>query len=214
MGGRAQAGRTRPRLMYSGCPDSRGAFIFDARDSAGSRIGPRSSWRVPDRQIRPCSDGQSCPTRRMCTSHENARLTPGLRRTPGLTEDRAGRSVDRHDNELGIAAGGAHLDGFADGSANERPADRRHVRDPAGRRIGLGWPDQLVDGHVVGRLGIGDRDPRAKTDLASRVARRCFYDGRVAQERLDRLDPALQERLLLARGAVVGVLLEVAELLG
>ena len=39
-------------------------------------------------------------------------------------------------------------------------------------------------------------------------------DDRRAKPRLDRLDPALEERLLLAGGVVLGVLLEVAVLLG
>ena len=56
-----------------------------------------------------------------------------------------------------------------------------------------------------------ERHDRAEAD--PRPGHRRLDDDRRPKARLDRLDPALQERLLLARGVVVGVLLEVAELL-
>ncbi len=57
-----------------------------------------------------------------------------------------------------------------------------------------------------------DGHDRAEPDARSGGGR--LDDDGVAELRLDGLDPALQERLLLARGRVVRVLLEVAELLG
>ena len=76
-------------------------------------------------------------------------------------------------------------------------------------RVGLVGADDRVDDRLA---VVVEGHDRPETD--PRAGRRRFDDDRRAEARLDRLDPALEERLLLAGGVVLGVLLEVAVLLG
>ena len=79
---------------------------------------------------------------------------------------------------------------------------------PARRVRFVGADDRVGDGLAV----VVDGHHRPEPD--PRAGRRRLDDDRRPQPGLDRLDPPLEERLLLAGGVVLGVLLEVAVLLG
>ena len=120
-----------------------------------------------------------------------------------------GRSADLQDRVAALA--GRRLDHHlvARVVADERAADRRRRRDPA--RLGIRFvraDDRVGDGLPVVLEVTTDPSPTVEP-AAGRID-----DDRRPQPRLDRLDPALEERLLLPGGVVVGVLLEVAVLLG
>ena len=83
------------------------------------------------------------------------------------------------------------------------------ARDAALARVRLGRRDDLQHRLLAVLL---DPDPRAEPHDRAALGRR--DDDRDLELRLERLDPRLEEPLLLARGVVLGVLLEVAVLAG
>src|SRR5690606_28989096 len=107
----------------------------------------------------------------------------------------AARRRDLHDVALGLA--------------DQRARDRRAVGDATRLDVGLVLADDLVARLVPGIL-VGDLDGRAEHDLAARVDRGRVDDLAVRELRLDVRDAALDEALLLARGVVLRVLLQVA----
>ena len=93
--------------------------------------------------------------------------------------------------------------------AEQGATDRALVGDPALGGLGLGRADDRERLLAVGAL---DRDGRADLDVVGRVV--LVDDRGVLDERLEGLDPALDERLLVLGVLVLGVLREVAVLLG
>ena len=83
------------------------------------------------------------------------------------------------------------------------------LRDPALGGLGLGRADDRERLLAVVAL---DLDGRADLDVVGRVV--LVDDRGVLDQRLERLDPALDERLLVLGVLVLGVLGEVAVLLG
>ena len=93
--------------------------------------------------------------------------------------------------------------------AEQRPADRALVRDPALAGLRLGRADDRERLLAVVAL---DADRRADLDVVGRVV--LVDEGGVLDQRLERLDPALDERLLVLGVLVLGVLGQVAVFLG
>src|SRR5258706_1150598 len=93
--------------------------------------------------------------------------------------------------------------------AEEGAADRALVADPTLGRFGLGRTD---DREGLLAVVAQDSDRRADLDVIRGVV--LVDDRGVLDQRLERLDPALDERLLVLGVLVLGVLREVAVLLG
>src|SRR4029078_9170422 len=92
--------------------------------------------------------------------------------------------------------------------AAQRSTDRALVADPALRRLGLRRTDDRELLLAVLALGV---DRRADLRVGPGVV---VLDARgLLDQRLERLDPALDERLLVLGVLVLGVLAEVAMLL-
>ena len=106
-------------------------------------------------------------------------------------------------------AGTLHDDLLALLLAEQGAADRALVRDPALGGLGLGRADDRE--RLLAVLAL-DRDGRADLDVVGRVV--LVDDRGVLDQRLERLDPALDERLLVLGVLVLGVLGEVAVFLG
>jgi len=85
--------------------------------------------------------------------------------------------------------------------AEQRAPDGALVADPALGRLGLGRAD---DRERLLAVVAGDLDGRADLDVVGRVV--LVDDRRVLDQRLERLDPALDERLLVLGVLVLGVL--------
>src|SRR6266540_5380882 len=83
--------------------------------------------------------------------------------------------------------------------AEERPSDRALVRDPALGRAGLGRADDRERLRPVRAL---DRDGRADLDVVGRVV--LIDDRGVLDQRLERLDPPLDEGLFVLGVLVFG----------
>ena len=108
-----------------------------------------------------------------------------------------------------VAGGDLHDDLLALLLAEQGAPDRALVGDPALGRLGLGGADDRERLLAVGAL---DRDGRADLDVVGRVV--LVDDRGVLDQRLERLDPALDERLLVLGVLVLGVLGQVAVFLG
>src|SRR5207249_629647 len=116
---------------------------------------------------------------------------------------------DRDDLVGDVARGNLDRDVLALLLAEQRAPDRALVADPAFGRLGLGRAD---DGERLRAVGAADLDRRADLDVVVGVV---LVDERgVLDQRLDHLDAALDERLLVLGVLVLGILREVAVLLG
>src|SRR5258706_9523736 len=114
------------------------------------------------------------------------------------------------DDRVGEVAGGDLDDDLlALLLAEEGAADRALVADPTLGRFGLGRSD---DREGLLAVVAHDGDRRADLDVIRGVV--LVDDRGVLDQRLERLDPALDERLLVLGVLVLGVLREVAVLLG
>jgi hypothetical protein len=120
---------------------------------------------------------------------------PGLTDTDDLVGEVAGRDLDHDLVALLLAEQGA--------------PDRALVRDPAFGRLGLGRAD---DRELLGSVGAFDVDRRADLDVIGRMV--LVDDRGVLDQRLEGLDAALHERLLVLGVLVFGVLGQVAVFLG
>src|SRR5262245_55339269 len=123
----------------------------------------------------------------------------------------AGRPLlDRADRDPADAAGGGPLDLLAGPVAHQRLAQRALVGDAAAQRVGLRRAHDGV--RLLAVLGVHG-DTGADRDHA-RLPGRVLDQPRVADHGLQRLDPALDEALLVLRLRVFGILRDVAELAG
>ena len=127
--------------------------------------------------------------------HADPPAAAGLGDADDLVGEVAGRDLDDDLLALLLAEQGA--------------PDRALVRDPALGGLGLGRADDRERFLAVRAL---DRDGRADLDVVGRVV--LVDDRGVLDQRLERLDPALDERLLVLGVLVLGVLGQVAVFLG
>src|SRR4029453_13529513 len=93
----------------------------------------------------------------------------------------------------------------ADAAAHQRGPDGRDARDPALAAVRLGRPDHLED-----RLLAVFVELHPRPDLHPGPALGGSDPPGVLQLGLERLDPSLEEALLLASGVVLRILLEVS----
>src|ERR1700722_2725478 len=117
--------------------------------------------------------------------------------------------VDLDDLDLPCAAGALHVDGVTDLVAEQRFADRRLHRDPAGRHIDLSGSDNRVGLFaeiVLDVDGRADADDPCLTSL--------FDDHMVADHVLDDEDASFEHALLVFCFVVFGVLRDITEVLG
>src|SRR5262245_51143000 len=117
--------------------------------------------------------------------------------------------ADRDDLVGEVARGDLHDDLLALLLAEEGAPDRALVADPALGGLGLCGPD---DRELLLAVLALDVDRRADLDVVRGVV--LVDDRGVLDQRLECLDPALDERLLVLGVLVLGVLAEVAVLLG
>ena len=121
----------------------------------------------------------------------------------------ARRLADADDLVGEVAGWNADHDLLALLLAEQGAPDRALVRDPALGGLGLGGAD---DRELLLAVAALDRNGRADLDVVGRVV--LVDDRGVLDQGLERLDPALDERLLVLGVLVLGVLREVAMLLG
>src|SRR2546423_3720555 len=170
--------------------------------------GPRRlpTWTVPDGVFEslttcgPLTDAASSSAQSM------APIVPGA---AGLPAARVPCLPDRDDLVGEVAGRHANEDLLALLLAEQGPSDGTLVRDPALGGLRLRRADDREGLLAVGAL---DRDGGADLDMVGRVV--LVDDRGVLDQRLERLDPALDERLLVLGVLVLGVLAEVAVLLG
>src|SRR5690606_36061808 len=117
--------------------------------------------------------------------------------------------ADVDDLVLARASGRFDGDAVAGMLADQRARHRRGNRDQAQLDVGLQVADDLVALLLVG-LDVGDRHLGAEYDLVAGVEPGHVDDVGVREFALELLDAAFDEALLLTRGVVLGVLLEVA----
>src|SRR2546423_3290645 len=170
--------------------------------------GPRRlpTWTVPDGVFEslttcgPLTDAASSSAQSMAPIVPGAALLPAAR-APCLSDrdDLVGEVAGRHANE----------DLLALLLAKQGPSDRALVRDPALGGLRLGRADDRERLLAVRAL---DRDGGPDLDMVGRVV--LVDDRGVLDQRLERLDPALDEGLLVLGVLVLGVLREVPVLLG
>src|SRR6476661_7966425 len=158
--------------------------------------GPRRlpTWTVPDGVFESLT---TCGplTRAASSSAQSMRPPRPLGDADDLVGEVAGRDLDDDLLALLLAEQGA--------------PDRALVRDPAFGGLGLGRTDDRERFLAVRAL---DRDGRPDLDVVGRMV--LVDDRGVLDQRLERLDPSLDERLLVLGVLVLGVLGQVAVLLG
>src|SRR5919108_226861 len=122
---------------------------------------------------------------------------------------RTSRSFDAEDLELEGATRRRHLHGLALLPAYDRLADGRLVRQPQLGRIGLGRADDLVLERLPG-VDVAQAHQRAdRDDVGLDLA--LLEHPCVPEPLLELRDPLLEQRLLVLRVVVFGVLVDVAE---
>src|SRR3546814_6734198 len=117
--------------------------------------------------------------------------------------------ADFDDLELACPAGRLDRHLVALVLADQRTRDRRRNRDLAVLDVGFQVTHDLV-ALLLAAVGVGQQHGRAEHDPGAGIERGDVDDLRMRQLSLELLDPALDEALLLARGVVHGVLLQVA----
>ena len=137
-----------------------------------------------------------CPVAASCVARREDRIA-------GLPTPRAKRAVPQRSVTLLVLRSRGRV------LLEQRPPHGRLVGDPPIARIGLGRAD---DGERLLALLALDEDGRADGDVVGGVV--LVDQDRVLDQGLERQDPALHERLLVLGVLVLGVLLEVAVLLG
>src|SRR5690606_20735225 len=147
-------------------------------------------------------NSQSPPTQKVCASLQL--MMPAWF---------AGRSDMTHLDDLVLdhAAGGLDRHHVAFFLADQRPGDRRTHRQLALLDVRLVVADDLV-AHLLVGLDIGDVHGGTEDHLAGMRDAGDVDDLSVLQASLDITDARLDHALLLARGVVFGVFLEIAQL--
>src|SRR5262245_16384597 len=170
-------------------PAARSARVMTSRMTGPRRL---PTWTVPDgvfESLTTCD-----PATRAASSSAHSMVERPLADGDDLVVDVAGRDLDGDVLTFLVT--------------EERAPDRALVADPALRRLGLGRAD---DRERLRAVRAGDLHGRADLDVVVRVV---LVDERgVLDQRLERLDAALDERLLVLGVLVLGVLGEVAVLL-
>src|SRR4029079_1953799 len=179
-----------PYRSVVSCPDARRARVMTSRMTGPRRL---PTWTVPDggfESLTTCG-----PETRAASSSAHSMVSASLRDGDDLVGDVAGRNLDGDVLALLLAEQGA--------------PDRALVADLALGRLGLGRAD---DGE--GLRAVRAADPHGRADLDVVVRMVLVDQRRILDQRLERLDAALDERLLVLGVLVLGVLGEVAVLLG
>src|SRR5690606_26552667 len=212
MSGRTQAGSARSQRP----PASPGASTPRVSAAAGQPRGSSSKCRCSCARS-PGSPGASASARPIARASDGGSDAPTTRRRAGSSRMAAGAIARRRSadvaarDDLVLALPGGRVDGHlvALVLADQRARHRRGDRDHAELDVGLEVANDLVGLFFAG-LGVGEHDRGAEHDLVAGVELRHVDDLRVREFALELLDAALDEALLLARGVVLGVLLEVA----
>src|SRR5688572_5013674 len=185
--------------------------------------GPRRlpTWTVPDGVLESLTTcGPASRTRCASSSAQSihaSRLLSAPVNPEARSEVRGGAprrhrpedSADAGDLVREVARGHLHDDLLALLLAQERATDGALIGDPAFAGLRLGRADDRERLLAVAAL---DADLRADLDVVGRMV--LVDDRGVLDQRLERLDPALDERLLVLGVLVLGVLGQVAVLLG
>src|SRR5512146_2164794 len=167
-----------------------------ARVMTSRMTGPRRlpTWTVPDGVFESLT---TCGPTAFCASSSAQSMAT------------APRLADADDLVREVASGDANDDLFALLLAEEGTPDGALVGDPALGRLRLGGTD---DGEALFAIAALDRHRRADLDV---VGRDVLVDDRgVLDQGLEGLDPPFDERLLVLGVLVLGVLRQVAVLLG
>src|SRR6185503_17654480 len=179
-----------PYRSVVSCPDARRARVMTSRMTGPRRL---PTWTVPDGVFESLTTWG--PETRAASSSAHSMVGRPLRDGDDLVGDVAGRNLDG--DVLTLLA------------TEQRAPDRALVADLALGRLGLGRAD---DHERLRAVRAAELDGRADLDV---VVRGVLVDeGRILDQRLERLDPPLDERLLVLGVLVLGVLRQVAVLLG
>src|SRR6478672_3872633 len=171
-------------------------FARSARAIASRMTGPRNdpTWTVPDGVFESLTTCGPESRTRSASSSAQSMASDGLADANDLVREVARRHL--HDDLLTLLL------------AEEGAADRTLVGDTTLGGARLGRSDDREGLLAIGAL---DRDRRPDLDVVGRVV--LVEDRRVLDERLERLDPTFDERLLVLGVLVLRVLGQVAVLL-
>src|SRR5690606_27343302 len=207
MSGWMRQGSARSHIAPAASP----ASSWRVSAATGQWSGSRRTWRRSC-ACRPSSRPVATSARpsATATSADGApsRRAAGSSRV-ALDTGASAAVADVDDLVLAGAGGRFDRDAVAGVLADHRPRHRRRDRDQPELDVRFQVAHDLVTLFLVG-LDIGDRDRRAEHDPVADVELAHVDDVGMGKLALQLLDATFDEALLLARGVVLGVLLEVA----